>query len=270
MNIKTMLLLVVGLLTAGTVGAAQDNNGIDPEALIERTLAVDRAQREEIHDVTYDAEYIEYEDKGDEGYVEKLRIVKKVYVKYFEDTAWYHEEFVELYKDGKLQSEKDLAKEAKDRREKKAKRKARDISYPMLRPFYPERRHLYEITYLGVAGERIQDRVCHHFQVKAVDEVDTLINGDFYFEADGFHLVEVDFSPAKLVKKTMFKLKELNMTIVYGPNSEGYWLPRQFDISGKGKAAFFFGVNFSGTEYYTSPVVNSGLSDSLFEVDHGD
>jgi hypothetical protein len=270
MNMRTLLFLAIGLLPAGRALAAQDNSGIDPEALIERILAVDREQREQIHDLTFDAEYMEYEDKGEEGYVEKLRIVKKIYIKYFQDSAWYHEEFLELYKDGVRQSEKELEKEAQKRREEKKKRKMRDLSYPMLQPFYPASRDLYEITYLGVAAERIHDQVCHHFKVTAREEVDTLINGDYYFEAAGFHLVEVDFSPAKLVKKAMFRLNELNMTLVYGPNADGYWLPRQFDIIGRGKAAFFFGVHFSGTEYYSNPVVNSGLSDSIFEVHNGD
>ena len=159
-----------------------------------------------------------------------------------------------------------MLKEAADRIEKRQKRKARDISHPMVRPFYKERRPLYDISYQGVAEERIDDRVCHHFRVTAKQPADSLINGDYYFEAETFHLVRVDFSPSKLVKKLMFKLNELNMSLLYGPDTEGYWLPRQFDVQGKGKAAFFIGVNFAGTEYYRNPVVNSGLDDSIFEV----
>lgn len=263
------LAFVLTLLAVVVPVSADEHNGIDPEALIERILAVDHEQREQIHDLTLDAEYIEQEDKGDEGMVEKLRLVKKIYIKYFADSAWYHEDFLEMYKDGELQSDKDLQAEAKDRREKKAKRKGRDISYPILRPFYPEYRGLFDVEYVGVAAERIQDRVCHQFRVRAKEEVDSLINGDYYFEAEGFHLVEVDFSPAKLVKKTMFKLSELEMTIIYGPNSESYWLPKEFEVRGKGKAALFFGVTFAGTEYYSNPVVNSGLDDSIFEVGDG-
>ncbi|NOY88603.1 MAG: hypothetical protein GXO93_04320, partial [FCB group bacterium] len=95
---------------------------------------------------------------------------------------------------------------------------------------------------------------------------DSLINGDYYFEAESFHLVKVDFSPAKLVKKTMFKMSKLNMSILYAPTKEGYWLPRQFDIEGQGKAMFFIGVKFAGTEYYRNPIINSGLSSKMFEV----
>ena len=265
----TSLAFALALIALGPA-LAEEQNGIDPEALIERILAVDQEQRAQIHDLTFDAEYIEQEDKGDEGMVEKLRLIKKIYIKYVDDTALFHEDFLEMYKDGEKQSDEELQKEAKDRREKKAKRKGRDISYPILRPFYPGYRELFDISYLGVADEKIQDRVCHHFRVKAKEEVDSLINGDYYFEAEGFHVVEVDFSPAKLVKKTMFKLSELEMTIIFKPNGESYWLPREFEVRGKGKAALFFGVSFSGVEYYTNPVVNSGLADSIFEADHGE
>ena len=48
---------------------------------------------------------------------------KKVYIMYTEDTAYYKEEFLEMYKDGELKSEKDLLSEAADRIEKKEKRK---------------------------------------------------------------------------------------------------------------------------------------------------
>lgn len=265
----TSLAFALALLAMGPA-LAEEQNGIDPEALIERILAVDREQRAEIHDLTFDAEYVEQEDKGDEGMVEKLRLVKKIYIKYVDDSALFREDFLELYKDGEKQSDEELQKEAIDRREKKAKRKGRDISYPMLRPFYPAWRELYDISYLGVADERVQDRVCHHFRVAAKEEVDGLLNGDYYFEAEGFHLVEVDFSPAKLVKKTMFKLSELEMTIVYKPNGVAYWLPKESEVRGKGKAAFFFGVTFAGIEYFTNPVVNSGLDDSIFEANNGE
>ena len=95
----------------------------------------------------------------------------------------------------------------------------------MLKPFYPQMRELYDIRYEGVAEEKIAGRVCHHFRIDAREEVDTLINGDYYFEAGEFQLVQVDFEPAKLVKKTMFRLKELNMSILYGPTARGIWLP---------------------------------------------
>jgi len=268
MRLIQLAIMCYALIVSAATATAQDATGIDPEALIERILAIDELQRSHLEDVTFSAEYIEREDKGDEGIREKVRIVKKVYIKYFEDTAWFTEEYLEYYKDGELQSEEEMRKEAAERIEKQEKRKTRNVSYPMLRPFYPERRPLYAIEYLGVAENRIDDRICHQFRVTAEEPADSLINGDYFFEAETFHLVRVDFSPSKLVKKLMFKLNELNMSVLYGPTDEGYWLPRQFDIQGKGKAAFFLGVNFAGTEYYRSPVVNSGLDDSIFEVTH--
>jgi len=242
----------------------QADNGIDPEVLIERILAVDSVQRSLVNDIVFDAEYVEREDKGDKGIKEKVRLVKKIYVRFDEDTALYHEEFLEYYKDGELKSEKDLRKEAKKRREQKVKRKGKDMTYPILRPFHDEYRDRYDITYVGLEDEMEGCDPCHHFRVHALEEVDSLVNGDFYFESSTFHLVRVDFSPAKLVKKTMFRLKELKLSMLCDEVADDIWLPVQFDVRGKGKAALFFGVNFAGTEYYRNPVINSGLDDSLF------
>ena len=262
-------LVAAAVFLSSVVTPAQDQSGIDPEALIERILAVDRAQREQIHDVTFDAEYVEREDKGDEGVKEKVRFDKKVYVKYLDDTAWFAEEYLAYYKDGELQNDEKLRNEARDRTEKMKKRKAQNVSFPMLKPFYPEYRALYEIQYRGVADDRIDSMVCHLFRVIAIKPADSVINGDFYVEAENFNLVRVDFTPSKLTKSLMFKMNRLDMSIRYGLTPEGFWLPRQFDIRGKGKAMFFIGVNFAGTEYYRSPEVNTELNDSIFEAYHG-
>ena len=97
-----------------------------------------------------------------------------------------------------------------------------------------------------------------------------LINGDFYFETETFHLARLDFSPAKLGGNMMFKMKRLEMTLICGPTEDGYWLPRRFDLTGKGKAILIVGVKFAGAEYYRNPRINTGLSDELFEVDNGE
>lgn len=251
------------------VGSGQPDEGIDPEALIERILLVDLAQRQNISDIVFDAEYIEGEEKDGE-FQEKVRFVKKIYIKYLPDTTLFFEDFLEYYKDGELKSEKDLLKETRDRKEKKQKRKIKNISFSMLEPFYDDYRPLYDIVYRGVVDDAVDGYVCHHFQVTALEEVDSLINGDFYFEPESFNLVRVDFSPARLVRKTMFRLKEMSMSIQYGPTRDGVWLPRQFDIEGKGKAMFFIGVKFAGTEYYRNPVVDGGIDDQIFEVTDGD
>ncbi|MBN1211099.1 MAG: hypothetical protein JXA92_00850, partial [candidate division Zixibacteria bacterium] len=180
------------------------------------------------------------------------------------------EDYQEYYKDGELQDDKDRKKEEARRKKDKIKRKTYDISYSMYTPFHTDQREFYDFEYLGLAEEKVNDYVCHHFIVKAREEKEGLINGDYFFEAGSFNLVRVDFSPARLVKKTMFKLKELDMTLLYGPTPEGYWLPREFSIDGRGKAAFFFGVNFSGREYYRKPIINSGIDDKIFEVEENE
>ena len=124
-----------------------------------------------------------------------------------------------------------------------------------------DHKFLYALT-----EEEIEGYICHHFKVTAEEEVDTLINADYYFEAGSFNIVRVDFSPAKLVKKAMFRLHEMNMRLIYAPTDEGWWLPKEFNINGRGKAAFFFGVKFAGVEYYRNPVINSGLSKDFFKV----
>ncbi len=246
----------------------QRDDGIDPEALIERILLVEKKQSEGIQDLVFDAEYIEGEEK-DGGFREKVRFIKKLYIKYFADTTLFHEEYLEYYKDGKLQSDKDRDKEAKKRTENKRKRNTRDISFSMLEPFYPDLREQYQIEYEGITDDQVEGYVCHHFSVTSLEESPDRINGDYYFEAESFDLVRADFSPAKLVRKTMFKLNEMDMSITYGPTEENIWLPRQFDIAGKGKAMFFIGVRFAGTEYYRNPVINGGIDDQIFEEDNG-
>jgi hypothetical protein len=260
----TLPLILVCLLMSAVSGQ-ESNEGIDPEVIIDRILTVDLEQRRQIKDVTFDAEYVEGEEKDGE-FQEKVRFDKKVYIKYFEDTAWYHEEYIAYYKDGELKSQEDLRKQARERKEKKQKRKTRDISFPMITPFYPDERQFYEIEYVGVTEEPIDGYICHQFRVTSKEEDPDRINGDYYFDADSFHLVRVDFSPAKLVKKAVFKMQELNMSVRYGPTPDDVWLPRQFDIEGRGKAMFLFGVKFAGTEYYRNPIINTGLKDELFEV----
>ena len=261
-----LLPALVTVLAAPALMAQLPASGIDPEAIIERVLAVEKDQRRQLNDVVFESEYIEGEEKKDEGFREKVRFEKRTYLKIFEDTAWFNEEYLAFYKDGELRSREELEKEVRSRREKQRKRDGQDLSFPILSPFYPDRRADYEIVYEGVAAEEVESRICHHFRVTSKIQEPGFINGDFYFEAESFNLVRVDFSPAKLVKKTLFRFNELNMSILYGPTDEGFWLPRQFDIDGKGKAMFFIGVKFAATEYYRNPVINGGIDDSIFEV----
>ena len=93
-----MLTALLGLTAAPLV--AQTDGGIDPEALIERILTVDKAQREQVKDVSFDAEYIEREEAGDNEVREKVRFEKEVYIKYLPDTAWYAEKYLAFYAEG--------------------------------------------------------------------------------------------------------------------------------------------------------------------------
>lgn len=261
-KLKLFAAFVFILLFSATLLYAETTE--DAEAIIEQVISAEKAQMDTIRTITYDAEYIEGEYK-DDGFKEKVRFIKKVYVKYLPDTSLMHEEFLEYYKDGELQEQKKLKSEAEDRIEKKKKRKAKDISFSMLEPFYPENSALYDISYIGIDNEEIEGYSCYHFKVNAKEEDEQLINGDFYFDVNTFFPVKVDFTPAKLVKKMMFKLNDMQLSIRYGYSPDSVWLPSQFDISGKGKAMFFIGVKFAGTEYYRNAEINSPEADKIFE-----
>ncbi len=258
---KNKFIILCSLLfICATQISAQTNN--EASTLIHQILEVEKLQKEKVQNVTFDAEYIEAEEK-DGKFVEKIRFDKKIYIKYDNDTAYIFEDYLAYYKESKQQSDDDLQSASKEKKEKKIKRRSKDISYSMLKPFYESNSELYEIEYLGVANDKIETYTCHHFKVRAKEENSDLVNGDYYFDAESFQLVQVDFSPAKLTKKMMFKMKKLNMTILYKEYDDNLWFPKQFEISGKGKAMFFIGVNFAGTEYYRNPLINQDI-DSKF------
>ena len=52
-------------------------------------------------------------------------------------------------------------------------------------------------------------------------------------------------------------MKKLEMSMMLAPNSDGYWFTTRFDITGQGKAMFFIGVSWAGTEYFRNPRVNT-------------
>lgn len=279
MNMKTAIIrrsypiilpMLVILLLMTTTATGQTNGGtnpndIDPDALITSILKVEADQRAKVQTLTLEAVLVEG-DREREGLVEKTRFSKKVYVKYLADTAWFHEEYLEFFEEGEKQSDQDCLKAGEKKRKKKAKRKSLDISYPMLKSFRPEERAKYKIEYKGVKPEPIEGMTCHHFRVDAIEGAETKINGDYYFEAEAFHLVRVDFTPSKMTSNLMFKMKKLDMSVTYHEGSGGIWLPKEFNIDGKGKIGFLFGISFSGTETYSNPVINDNLDDSLFEV----
>ena len=266
---RWFLAVALVVLMTTTVCSQTVEEGIDPEALIDQILLVEQAQREAISDLVMDAEFLEGKREDNGEFKEKEQFIKKIYVKYLQDTALYHEEYLEYHKEGEQQEQKELEKQAEERIEQRRKRNTRNVGFPMLRPFYAEQRENYDITYAGVAAEKIEGRVCHRFIVTALGEDPEMINGNYYFEAESFHLVHVDFEPAKLTKKMMFRLSQLDMSITYEPLVDDYWLPVRFEIQGKGRAALFFGVNFAAIEYYRNHQLNTGLDIAIFEVEDG-
>ena len=265
---KLLITAFIFVTIAGfALSLAQNDSGVDPEALISRILVVDSEQRQMIQDLTLDAVLTEG-DRDRDSLIVKSRFTKKVYVKYAADTAWFFEEYLEYYKEGEKQSDEDLADAAEEKIEKKKKRKSLDISYSMLKPYLPDHRQFYQIEYKGIAGDVIEGHTCHHFRVDATEKDPARVNGDYYFEIEGFHLVRVEFTPSKRVSNLMFKMKKLDMSLTYKSHHDGYWYPSEFNIDGKGKIGFLFGISFAGTEIYSNPVINYGLADEMFQEDN--
>ena len=255
-KLLSVSLTIIFSLLAGS-SFSQQQTAIDADAIIQKVIEVEARQRSEIRDVVLDAEYIELE-KDDNGEMkEKLRLEKTVTLTYLNDSVFYDETFNAYYKNGELMSDDQLAKIAKEKTEKKKKRGSRDISYSILSPFYDKNKEDYSITYLGVYDTTVSDYLCHKFKVESLTEDKQAINGEFYFDADSFHLVKVDFAPAKKGGNFFFKMKKLEMSMMFAPDSDGYWFPTRFDITGQGKAMFFIGVSWAGTEYFRNPRVNT-------------
>ena len=249
-------LTIIFLLLAGR-SFSQQQSSIDADAIIQKVIEVEARQRSEIRDVVFDAEYIELE-KDDNGEMkEKLRLEKTVTLTYLNDSVFYDETFNAYYKNGELMSDDELAKIAREKTEKKKKRGSRDISYRILSPFYDQNKPDYSITYLGVHDSTVNDYLCHKFKVESLTENEESINGEYYFDADSFQLVRVDFAPANNGGNFFFKMIKLEMSMMFAPNSDGYWFPTRFDITGQGKAMFFIGVSWAGTEYFRNPRVNT-------------
>lgn len=254
------------LLTFASAMAIEEE-ALEADAIISKILAVEAKQRSEIQTLTFDAEYIEKESDGNGGYNEKVRLEKKIRLKYLPDTVWYNEEYIRYLKNGEVRPDKECDEVAAERKAKKKKRGSRDISFPILTPLKPASRGSYDVAYLGVDDSTVPDYVCYHFTATSTTLDENKINGDYYFDAASFQLIKVKFAPAKLAGNLMFKLNQLDISMTFAPTAEGHWLPRQFDISGKGKAAFFIGVDWEGTEYFHNPQINTGISDELFKSD---
>jgi hypothetical protein len=214
--------------------------------------------------MSFDAVLNEKETDG-KGNVKKLeKYDKKIYLKTFGDSLLIKEEYLSYYIDGEKQSDQEPAKKAQKKADEKKKRRGRDLAYDLTTPLQPKNRQSYETSYDGIADSLIDGFVCYKLRAEARQDSDTLIDALYYIDTASYHPVRIDFRPAKLVRKLMFRLSDFRMTLQYKPFSDRIWLPYRFEIKGKGKAALFIGVNFEAEETYFNPVINSGLADSLF------
>lgn len=227
---------------------------------------------EKVNDLTFDATMYEKRLDGDGNIEETKKYEKKISLKKGEAGRYrYHEEYLGYYVDGEKKEKEDLKKLAKDREERKKRRGGRDISFDIAAPLKPANRELFEIRNEGVAEEPYSGLDCYRLSARPVlekfdgDAADTLVNYLFYIDTASFHIARVDFEPASLASQFMFKMKELKMSIRYEPYDDQLWLPARFEIEGKGKAMYFIGIDFKAEELYSNPVVNGGVSDTLFK-----
>lgn len=252
--------------------------GVFAEEAIELTHILDCATVtydlafEKVKDLTFDATMYEKRLDGDGNIKETKKYEKKIYLKKSEAGKFhYHEEYLGYYLDGEKREKEDLKKLAKDREERKKRRGGRDISFDIVTPLKSVNRELFEIKNKGVEEEPYSGMDCYVLSARPIlekfegDAVDTLVNYQFYIDTSTFHIARIDFEPASLASQFMFKMKELKMSIRYEPYDEELWLPARFEIEGKGKAMYFIGIDFKAEELYSNPVVNGGISDTLFE-----
>ena len=67
------------LIVIASLSFAQDDYGVDPEALIDQILQVDKSQRDKIKDLTLDAVLTDGKRDRD-SLIEKARFYKKIYI----------------------------------------------------------------------------------------------------------------------------------------------------------------------------------------------
>mgnify|MGYP001765994139 CR=1 FL=1 len=258
----SLTILLILLFPVYCLGGIPDDSLLN--AIVGRLLDNHQAQLALINDITYDVVSYEKRTDGDGKVKETKKYIKKIRLDKGPDGKFLNNETIyEYYINGEKQNDADLAKLARERAENKKKRGGQGIDYDMTRPFKPEKRGHYVIRYLGLAEEKIDGYDCYKVGIEAKDNketkslLDTLINAVYYIDTVSYNLVRVDFSPARLTSKLMFKLRALDMSVRYEPYDSTLWLPRQFTIKGRGKAALLVGVYFEGEELYSNPVINS-------------
>lgn len=247
------------LLFCASISLAQTPEGVDPSALLRQIRGMLTLQESKVADLTVDAESIMREKNGDE-----LRVQKRITMKFFPDTTWYTESYLSASRNGESITGEELKKTIEAQKKDADRRRGRNASFPILRPFRDSVGASYEFQYEGIVPESESGRLCHLFRVNPKRDDDTLVQGSYYFDSESFLPIRADFTPAKLPKGMMFRLAFLSMTMLYTQSSDGVYLPDRFEITGRGKAALFIGVRIEGTEVYRNPEINTGIPDSLF------
>ena len=258
-------ILIAFLITLGVAGSIEANENITVGMLIDSVLAARQRQVDAVKDMTFDAVFYERRTDKDGNISEEKKYEKRIFVKQINDSFYIHQQYRTFYLDGVRQPRELLVAEVEKKQEERKKRGGRDFTYDLTIPLQMLYTGMYDVSYKGITKEKIEGHICYKLYADAREKNDTLINCMYYVDTTSYNLVRVDFSPAKLVSKFMFKLKELDMRINYQKYDSAIWIPRRFELLGKGKAAFFVGVYFQSEETYINPVVNSGLDDSIFE-----
>jgi hypothetical protein len=236
-------------------GLAYPQDSLDVDQIIRNAVRQDSITRAEVG--TWEMDAVSYVRKlGGDGEVKEEKKFLKTY--YFRDSL-FKAVFHEYYRDGELQSQKELDKEIKEAAERRRKGRNRDASVNPMEPFYPENRGKYIFTLAG--KELTHGCIAYHIIADCLEENEDLLEGDFWFEINHLNLLHAEFRPAKLPSK----IKMLEMTKDYAPVEAGYWLPVGFRLRGKGQVLLFIKFNFAVEERYSKWEVNLDLPDTLFE-----
>jgi hypothetical protein len=251
---QAVLLLAMLLILPGYVWCQED---LEIEQVIAGAYARDSIKRAEVGDMTMYAESYARKLSGDGEVKEEKKFFKNYY---FKDTL-FKAEFLEYYLEGQLQDEKKLQEQVKEAAERRKKGRNRDASINPMEAFYPENRHHYVYSMPGI--EKQHGCVCYHITAECMSDEEELLEGDFWFEAEGLNLVHGEFRPAKMPSK----IKQMDMTMSFAAAEDGYWLPAGFYMRGRGKVLIFIKFNFEVEEKYSQHKINVGLTDDFFAED---
>jgi len=236
--IKALLTICIFLTIALPVRA------ITLDALIDSVLAAREIQDRAITDITLDSRLIEKRTDSDGNPKEIKEYDKEIFIKKIDDSLHIYEQYLSYTKNGEPQPGDKLVEENKKKKEEKAKRGSQDLTYDLFKPFRPEHRPLYNFQFSDDSIEQVNGYYCFVIRALPREESDSLIDATYYIDSETFQPVRVEFTPARLVKQLMFKLKSFRMSMTYQPYNDSIWLPEKFTLHGEGKAALLFNVFF--------------------------